>query len=266
MVTDEALKAIINMKALSDRVSFNRWAPSESMSDIIEIFWAISWDLPEGEVFHQQLIPNPHANLMIYPEGLFVDGVVKQLFDYGLTGKGDLLGAKFRIGGLNALCNESMKALVNARLPADAVFGGPKEKWLKPIDMTDQKSQSLWLEQLLAGYGTSRSEGAREAERVLRILRDHPDIHSAAGLASACGLSLRTVQRLVETYTGVNPKWLIRVMRLQELKALYETNHQVNWSEVAAQLGYADQAHLIRDFKSFFGAPPKGYFGELPRG
>ena len=40
----------------------------------------------------------------------------------------------------------------------------------------------------------------------------------------------------------------------------------VNWAPLAAELGYADQAHLTRDFTATIGVPPTRYLaGEQAR-
>jgi len=52
------------------------------------------------------------------------------------------------------------------------------------------------------------------------------------------------------------PKTLARVLRFR--KALAEFNPQtiIDFSQVAAESGYSDQAHMIRDFKDFSGLTP----------
>ena len=36
------------------------------------------------------------------------------------------------------------------------------------------------------------------------------------------------------------------------------------WAEVATQSGFADQSHMIRDFRQFAGCSPSEFFGAEP--
>jgi AraC-like DNA-binding protein len=68
-----------------------------------------------------------------------------------------------------------------------------------------------------------------------------------------------TRKRLVKAFRddiGIPPKVLARVLRFR--KALAEFNAQtiIDFSQVAAESGYSDQAHMIRDFKDFSGLTP----------
>jgi transcriptional regulator GlxA family with amidase domain len=57
---------------------------------------------------------------------------------------------------------------------------------------------------------------------------------------------------------GVTPKTAARLVRFERL-ARVRHDRAPRWDEVAAEGGYADQAHLIRDFRAFSGATPAAY-------
>jgi AraC-like DNA-binding protein len=81
----------------------------------------------------------------------------------------------------------------------------------------------------------------------------------AEALAREVGMSVRTMQRLFREYVGVSPKWVIRRYRLQEAAWRLAQGGNEPLSELAAALGYFDQAHLARDFTQLFGCPPSEY-------
>lgn len=76
------------------------------------------------------------------------------------------------------------------------------------------------------------------------------------------GYSERHIQRLFNEYIGVTPKELQKIHRfhasLRQLNTLRAT-----LTSVAYHCGYADQAHFIREFKSFTGITPSVYKPEL---
>jgi len=52
---------------------------------------------------------------------------------------------------------------------------------------------------------------------------------------------------------------VLRRARLHEAAARAESGTAVDWAALASDLGYADQAHLTRDFTATVGVPPARY-------
>lgn len=52
---------------------------------------------------------------------------------------------------------------------------------------------------------------------------------------------------------------MIRRYRLYEVAERAARSQTVDWAALAADLGYADQAHLVRDFTAAVGEPPGTY-------
>ena len=78
-------------------------------------------------------------------------------------------------------------------------------------------------------------------------------------LARRADMSQRSLQRLFSEYVGASPKWVIRRYRLHELLEKFGSGGKMDWPQVALDLGYFDQAHLINDFKSIVGYSPTEY-------
>jgi AraC-like DNA-binding protein len=78
-------------------------------------------------------------------------------------------------------------------------------------------------------------------------------------LAAEEGVSPRSLQRLFAAHVGVSPKWVILRYRIHEALERAETEREIDWAELATELGYSDQAHLTRDFTATIGVPPTAY-------
>ena len=73
------------------------------------------------------------------------------------------------------------------------------------------------------------------------------------------GIGLRKLQRLCDDYVGVGPKWMIQRYRLHEAAVRIAQDATKAWTAIALDLGYADQAHFIRDFRRVVGSSPAEY-------
>lgn len=75
-------------------------------------------------------------------------------------------------------------------------------------------------------------------------------------LAEQLGLSERQFQRRFRRTVGLTPKQYARIRRLRSSVANAMQEEPKGWSQVAAEQGYADQAHLIREFTQLTGQSP----------
>lgn len=97
--------------------------------------------------------------------------------------------------------------------------------------------------------------------------------HAAAGLlrsglgvrqvADRCATSPKTLIMRFRERTGMTPKTYARVERFQRIvrSALTPTS----WANVALDAGFADQAHMVREFRHFSGTSPARYRPHSPQ-
>lgn len=78
-------------------------------------------------------------------------------------------------------------------------------------------------------------------------------------LADDLGVSARTLGRAFDETVGIAPKTLARIARLRRALALLESPRPASLASVAFGCGYADQSHLVREFRALTGAPPTVY-------
>ncbi len=73
-------------------------------------------------------------------------------------------------------------------------------------------------------------------------------------------------RRFVHVFTaeiGLRPKTFSRIQRFQNAVALASGDPEPDWTGVALECGYFDQAHLINDFREFSGLSPGDYARRL---
>ena len=80
-----------------------------------------------------------------------------------------------------------------------------------------------------------------------------------AAVADKTGLSPKRFIERFKTAVGLSPKRYCRVLRFQKVLARANGDARVDWTRVAMDCGYFDQAHFIHDFRAFAGLTPTGY-------
>jgi AraC-like DNA-binding protein len=97
----------------------------------------------------------------------------------------------------------------------------------------------------------------QRAIEALAAANGSADLEAAARQAN---LSERQFRRRCLEESGLTPKHLCRVLRFRHACRMAGQVDRVNWSEIALEAEYFDQAHLIRDFRQFTGHTPMAVF------
>jgi AraC-like DNA-binding protein len=102
-------------------------------------------------------------------------------------------------------------------------------------------------------------EGPRPAAEVRRAWRRLVTSGGSApigALAHDVGWSHKHLISKFKEQLGLAPKTAGTILRFEHVMRRIETDPRIHWGQIAAEAGYADQAHLIRDFHRFTGGTP----------
>jgi AraC-like DNA-binding protein len=214
----------------------------------------VRWSLPEGETFEQETLPHPCVHL-VFEEGEFrVHGPGTRPFKATLRDERWVPGVKFTPAGFFAFTTAPVRALVDRVVLARELFDRPLPE---PPASPAQASRALC--EFLLALEPSRDPMIATVNELVRAAQQDGAILRVEGLASLAGISVRSLHRLFEKYVGVSSKWIVRRARGQGAAERVARGESVDWAAVAAELGYSDQAHLIRDFRAQIGVTPAAY-------
>lgn len=82
---------------------------------------------------------------------------------------------------------------------------------------------------------------------------------SISKLASETNMCKRNFERKFLENVGLTPVFFNRIVRFQKAIQLINQQKKQSFSELAYSAGYYDQSHFIRDFRQFYGQPPKEF-------
>lgn len=87
------------------------------------------------------------------------------------------------------------------------------------------------------------------------LIRSRKGNISVEQVSEAVHVSVRQLQRSFKYQLGTSPKGYLRIIRFRNALASLRKN-DIDWGDITYGLGYADQAHLIREFREFAGESP----------
>jgi AraC-like DNA-binding protein len=98
--------------------------------------------------------------------------------------------------------------------------------------------------------------GSAVAARAIAAIRHHQGRAAMAEIARGVGCSVRTLHRQVTEAVGLSPKVFSRIVQFRHAVALINRDPRCPLSAVALEAGYADQAHMTREFARLAGLSP----------
>jgi methylphosphotriester-DNA--protein-cysteine methyltransferase len=105
-------------------------------------------------------------------------------------------------------------------------------------------------------YESTKSNCVKYA--VTSMLRQ-PTLFNFKKLGEQIGYSQKHFIDLFKGQVGVPPKQYLKIARFQKAIETIEKNQFIQWSGVAMDSGFYDQAHFINNFKEFSGFTPNEY-------
>jgi AraC-like DNA-binding protein len=174
-----------------------------------------------------------------------------------------MLVVTFRKGKAHPFYTFPMTELANLVVDADLVFGKNlrelRERLLHAPSIPDMflKVENFLLQQ--AGDSLHASAPAKCVEYAVSNIAKLPTVLGFQRLSSQIGYSQKHFIDLFKRQVGVPPKQYLKIMRFQKAVQEIENNRSVQWSRLAMESGFYDQAHFINDFKIFSGFTPNEY-------
>lgn len=279
-------RGIVDPAAMMQVVDFARHPAGEVLDGLVEWFWSVAWDLPPAVSHDQQVLNHPAGNISVGtiddagvpldpPQGR-VYGVLEGVSDRHLEGSGWTVAARTTVGGLGVLLGGLARAAANRQLPLDEALPelGGDDLVADIADLGTNRERVERLRRALADLVVERRDPelvaeARAVAELARIAEHDRSLCRVEQLAALAGMSVRTLQRLFDLHVGASPSFVIRRWRIIEAaEAARVATEQATpaarqrwrgWADVAAELGYADQAHLTRDFTRHLGVSPSAY-------
>jgi AraC-like DNA-binding protein len=244
-----------SVTVLRGRPRWSQHAPHPAVAEHVSVYWTI--ELRGSAPGAIRTLPDACVDVTLDLRGrprAYVGGPQKRARTWRTRAHVHLLGARLHPGAAPLLGIDARQLT---------------EEWTDLARFVDPADVRRLTDAVARARGLDGRIGALDAFFVDKLLNRRIDRHlsralqtlfqqggglSVAALATAVGVDARTLNRLFQRAVGLPPKRFARIVRFQS--AMRRLDQADNWAALAADLGYFDQAHLIREMKELFGTTP----------
>ncbi|WP_160010621.1 AraC family transcriptional regulator [Nocardioides sp. AX2bis] len=245
----------------------HRFAPPADLAGVARRYWLPVWSLPAGEVTVQRVLRYPVCLVVVAADYARFYGPATGLSEQELSGSGWACGVMLQPAAGAMVLGDAVSTVTDRVVPLEDVPGLPGGSLVAavraalvddPADAGRQERALAVMDDALRVLPPVDEEG-RLVNAVVEHVESDPTVLRVGQVCEAFGIGERALQRLTARRVGLNPKWLVQRRRLQEAAERLVADPPVPLAQVAADLGYADQAHLTRDFHAVTGVTPARY-------
>ena len=253
-------------------MDYQEHAPWPELAPIVSRVWTLTGDVREMESA-QPVLPDGQPELVLHfghpfdrlgvdrrverqPMVLFAGQLTAQL-TLRPTGTIGVLGIRFRPFGAAALLDAPQHELTGSTIGVADIapdLNGALERVRSATD--DPVAAAALVQRILVRTMDSSRVDERVRGAAHAVMRSHGAV-DMDDLARLAGMTRRHLERRFLDDVGIPPKRLARIARFQRaLRVLEHADSLRPGTEAAADCGYADQSHFIRDFRSLAGCSP----------
>lgn len=249
--------------------TIHRHPAPPDLAPLARRYWIPVWSVPPGREAPQRVLQYPVALIVISGDYSRFYGVATGVSEVVLEGEGWAVGVLFQPAAGSLLSGGSMARWTDRFGDLAEVLGPPGADLTAEVraamgaapDLERSRREAMdVVSAALRGFLPVDEEGLL-VNRIVEVVDERTDITRVDQLCEAVDLGERALQRLTRRRLGLSPKWVIQRRRLHEAAERLREG-SVDLAGLAAELGYADQPHLTRDFRTVTGMTP-GEFAAL---
>jgi len=257
---------------------YQEYAPSGKLEKFIKCYWFLEDDAISPARLKERVFPDGCIELIFHYGDLyrkynhnnqaelqprsFVHGQLKKFMELEATGKTGIFSVRFQPAGLHPFVHSEVNRFTGITVPISEIWpitGTTLET--KIISAESHQERIDIIEQFLLAHFITRNSYDDIAYCVGKIV-DHAGNISIDELAGLLHTGTRSLERKFTATVGLSPKLLARIIRFNQTLQRIEARDFSNFTCVAYEGGFYDQAHFIKDFKQLTGLNPKQYFSE----
>lgn len=254
-------------------ITYNEMAPSPHLAPYVECYWVQAFDGdPDEESPVQRCLPLGMLEVLIHPDPnicdilldgnwevlprAFFHGIYSKPVYYKIKGKARIFGIRFKPETF-AMLFDVLAASLYCNFTELEKFLGNRIKGLhQPVYGKATETIAAHCDSFLSDKLAEMQFKRHYVTKAADLIRQSKGNISIEEVSSATCVSMRQLQRGFKESMGTSPKGYLRIIRFRNALTALEDVHE--WADITYSLGYADQAHFIREFKKFSGEAPNG--------
>jgi len=235
--------------------------PPPRLAPFVECFWTLR---ATEDIRDYPVLPDGCADI-VYTRGAGwsgprLVGTMTRTQSFSVKAGQFHCGVRFRPGMSTSFLPNPAAGTIDQSIPLAELWGQRVRSLGTQLDDTREPDQCVALFE--AELVNPAAPGI--AQQIAAYIVNHAGKIRVDNLAFEAGMSARQLRRVFIEQVGLSPKHFCRVIRFRHSVSQLAERPRGDWTQLALDCGYYDQAHFINEFRELSGYSP-GEFLSRPR-
>ncbi|WP_394751257.1 AraC family transcriptional regulator [Spongiimicrobium salis] len=247
-----------------NEISYQEIQPNEEIENYVYCFWQLKTQKPLDQVYNYRVVSDGCIDIFFdhnRPAESFVMGFCRKYTQFPIGKTFDYIGIRFLPSAFPILFQINAKILSNQSQELHKILPD-FSKWIHVTLRSSDSLESITkaLNEKIIGYSKIKNMhcDSRFLEALHLIFQKNGFLNTEKDLRT--GLSPRQLRRIFNFYIGTSAKSFSNVVRFQHILNAKPSRQSLKENKLYYDVGFFDQAHFIKNFKTFYGVPPSEAF------
>lgn len=241
-------------------------AASPEISHLVLSFWEFVVGGETGEPKIHEVFPDGCVSILYYRNENFGDGA---LFVHGLTFEifktevyaGDCFwGMRLSPAACQKILRFSPAEIQSQSINETKSFPHLTGALLQKLIAAANFNEAVEIYQAqMKNLNLAPENVDEKVVKAVRIIEENAGKMKISEIAKAVGISPRQLERRFRKSAGLTPKQFARARRIRAAAVSVVEQTGMSWANRAAEMGFADQAHLTNEFSTLTGRSPNSF-------
>ena len=252
------------VSANDNEISYQESKPNKEIEDFIYCFWQLKTQKPLKSDYNYRVVSDGCIDIFFdhkQPTENFVMGFCRKFVQFPIGKEFDYIGIRYLPSAFTHLFGVDAKSLSNQFQKLNKILPDFSE-WInskiKPADSFENITKIL--NEKIIGFSKNQNiyYDHRFLDSLNLIFERNGFLDTEKDLNT--GLSPRQLRRIFNFYIGTTAKSFSNVVRFQHILNAKPSKQSLKENKLYFDVGFFDQAHFIKNFKTFYGVTPSVAF------
>lgn len=247
-------------------MSYSEIAPSEDVSHLVFSFWEFTTSSADFGSIQHEIFPDGCISLFYHRNekfglrkliftGLNLESITAPVFPTDIY-----WGMRISPAACANVLEANPANFREVRMMESKRFPHLTDGLLEKLDVCENFDEAVAVFEIhLKELSFGQNLCDEKIAQALEIIEETNGEIKIAQLAEQLNLSTRQFERRFKKCSGLSPKQFARTRRIRATAVDLVENSRLNWANRAAEMGFADQAHLTHEFVAVTKRSPNSF-------